>query len=144
MPTEVVKRYTRVTDGSFYNQDEHYFSHKLLCFEDIDGLKEEALLAVRELQSSEILITSTSYKDELGNIRGAERIVRGPVASISCTTKAEVYEDNISRCFVVAVDESREQSLRIIQYQNEKSAGQRDGRDEERIRTFLQNCLRLL
>ena len=45
MPTEVVKRYTRVTDGSFYNQDEHYFSHKLLCFEDIDGLKEEALLA---------------------------------------------------------------------------------------------------
>ena len=45
---------------------------------------------------------------------------------------------------MVAVDESREQSLRIIQYQNEKSAGQRDGRDEERIRTFLQNCLRLL
>ena len=109
MPEEVVKRYTRVTDGSFYNQGEYYFCHKLLCFEDIDGLKEEALLAVRELQSSEILITSTSFKDEHGNIRGAERIVRGPIASMSCTTKAELYEDNISRCFVVAVDESREQ-----------------------------------
>ena len=144
MPTEAVKRYTRVTDGSFYNQAEHYFSHKLLCFEDIDGLKEEALLAVRELQSSEILITSTSFKDELGNIRGTERVVRGPIASMSCTTRAGVYEDNISRCFTVAVDESQEQSRRIIAYQNRKSAGRIDGREEERTRTFLQNCVRLL
>lgn len=144
IPEEAVKRYTRVTDGSFYNQGEHYFSHKLLCFEDIDGLKEEALLAVRELQSSEILITSTSFKDEHGNIRGAERIVRGPIASLSCTTKAELYEDNISRCFVVAVDESREQSLKIINYQNQKSAGKIDGREEKKVRGFLQNCLRLL
>ncbi|MEM1357969.1 MAG: toprim domain-containing protein [Bacteroidota bacterium] len=144
IPEEVVKRYTRVTDGSFYNQGEHYFTNKLLCFEDIDGLKEEALLAVRELQSSEILITSTSFKDEQGNIRGAERIVRGPIASLSCTTKAELYEDNISRCFVVAVDESKEQSLNIIAYQNKKSAGKIDGRDEKMVRSFLQNCLRLL
>ena len=144
MPTEAVKRYTRVTDGSFYNQAEHYFSHKLLCFEDIDGLKEEALLAVRELQSSEILITSTSFKDELGNIRGTERVVRGPIASMSCTTRAGVYEDNISRCFTVAVDESQEQSRRIIDYQNRRSAGRIDGREEERTRTFLQNCVRLL
>ena len=144
IPEEAVKRYTRVTDGSFYNQAEHYFSHKLLCFEDIDGLKEEALLAVRELQSSEILITSTSYKDELGNIRGAERIVRGPIASMSCTTKAGLYEDNISRCFTVAVDESREQSRRIIDYQNRKSAGKIDGQKEQQTRQFLRNCLRLL
>jgi energy-coupling factor transporter ATP-binding protein EcfA2 len=144
IPEEAVKRYTRVTDGSFYNQGEYYFSHKLLCFEDIDGLKEEALLAVRELQSSEILITSTSFKDEHGNIRGAERIVRGPIASMSCTTKAELYEDNISRCFVIAVDESREQSLKIIDYQNQKSAGKIDGRDEKMVRGFVQNCLRML
>jgi energy-coupling factor transporter ATP-binding protein EcfA2 len=144
MPEEVVKRYTRVTDGSFYNQAEHYFSHKLLCFEDIDGLKEEALLAVRELQSNEILITSTSFKDELGNIRGAERVVRGPIASLSCTTRAEVYEDNVSRCFVVAVDESSEQSRRVIDYQNRRSAGKIEARQERAARELLRNCLRLL
>jgi DNA primase/energy-coupling factor transporter ATP-binding protein EcfA2 len=144
IPPEVVKRYTRVTDGSFYNQAEHYFTNKLLCFEDIDGLKEEALLAVRELQSNEVLITSTSYKDELGNIRGAERIVRGPIASLSCTTRAEVYEDNVSRCFVVAVDESQEQSQRVIEYQNRRSAGRIEGRDEAQARELLRNCLRLL
>lgn len=144
MPAEKVKRYTRVTDGSFYNQGEYFFTGKLLCFEDIDGLKEDALLAVRELQSNEILITSTSYKDEQGSIRGAERIVRGPIASISCTTKAEVYEDNISRCFVVAVDESKAQSLRVVQYQNQKSAGIIQASREQDSQMFLQNCMRLL
>lgn len=144
MPWEDVKKYTRVTDGSFYNQPEYFFKNKLLCFEDIDGLKEDALLAVRELQSNEILITSTSIKDPNGSIRGGELIVRGPIGSISCTTKATLYEDNISRCFVLAVDESPEQDLRVIRYQNNKAAGLKSRQKEEDIQAFLQNCIRLI
>jgi DNA primase/energy-coupling factor transporter ATP-binding protein EcfA2 len=144
MPDEDVKRYTRVTDNSFYNQDEYFFVNKLLCFEDMDGLKEDAQLAVRELQSNEILITSTSIKDTNGSIRGGERIVRGPIASLSCTTKGETYEDNISRCFLIAVDESREQTLRIINYQNELSAGLIDKEEQKQKTIFVQNCMRLL
>ena len=86
MPDEDVKRYTRVTDNSFYNQDEYFFVNKLICFEDLDGLKEDAQLAVRELQSNDILRTSTSVKDGSGKIGGAERTVRGPIASLACTT----------------------------------------------------------
>ena len=70
MPEEDVKKYTRVTDGGFYNQPEHFFVNKLLCLEDMDGLKEEAQLAARELISNEILITATSIKDENGAIQG--------------------------------------------------------------------------
>jgi DNA primase len=44
MPSEDVKKYTRVTDNSFYNQDEYFFVNKLVCFEDMDGLKEDAHL----------------------------------------------------------------------------------------------------
>lgn len=144
MPAEDVKKYTRVTDSSFYNQDEYFFTNKLVCFEDYDGLKEDAQLAVRELQSNEILITSTSIKDESGKITGGERIVRGPIASLGCTTKGEIYEDNISRCFVIAVDESKPQTLRVIKYQNEVAAGIIDKEKEKSIREFLQNCVRLL
>lgn len=144
MPDEDVKRYTRVTDNSFYNQDEYFFVNKLLCFEDLDGLKEDAQLAVRELQSNEILITSTSIKDSNGSIRGGERTVRGPIASLSCTTRGEVYEDNVSRSFLIAVDESREQTQRIIQYQNELSAGLIDKQEQKKISQFIQNCIRLL
>lgn len=144
MPPEDVKKYTRVTDNSFYNQDEYFFVNKLVCFEDMDGLKEEAQLAVRELQSNEILISSTSVKDKNGSIYGGERVVRGPIASLSCTTKGETYEDNISRCFLIAVDESKEQTLRVIDYQNRKAAGNISREEERKARHFLQNCMRLL
>ncbi len=144
MPDEDVKRYTRVTDNSFYNQDEYFFVNKLLCFEDLDGLKEDAQLAVRELQSNEILITSTSIKEASGKISGGERTVRGPIASLACTTKGEIYEDNVSRSFLIAVDESREQTQKIIQYQNETSAGLIDKTEQKKISAFIQNCIRLL
>lgn len=144
MPPEDVKKYTRVTDNSFYNQDEYFFVNKLVCFEDMDGLKEDAQLAVRELQSNEILRTSTSLKDKNGSITGGERIVRGPIASLSCTTNGEMYEDNISRSFLIAVDESKEQTAKIIQYQNNMSAGLIDKGEQKKVVGFVQNCIRLL
>ncbi|MAN89133.1 MAG: DNA primase, partial [Algoriphagus sp.] len=144
MPDEDVKRYTRVTDNSFYNQDEYFFVNKLICFEDLDGLKEDAQLAVRELQSNDILRTSTSIKDASGKISGGERTVRGPIASLACTTKGEIYEDNISRSFLIAVDESKEQTLRVIHYQNHLAAGLVDKEEQKRVTTFVQNCIRLL
>jgi energy-coupling factor transporter ATP-binding protein EcfA2 len=144
MPDEDVKRYTRVTDNSFYNQDEYFFVNKLICFEDLDGLKEDAQLAVRELQSNDILRTSTSIKDASGKISGGERTVRGPIASLACTTRGEIYEDNISRSFLIAVDEGKEQTLKIIRYQNEVSAGMIDPQEQKKVSQFIQNCIRLL
>ena len=144
IPEESVELFTRVTESALYNFGERYFMNKLVCFEDLDGLEEKALLAVRELQSGDVLRSGTSVKNEAGEISGAKRIVRGPIASMSCTTRAAVYEDNVSRCFVVAVDESREQSLRVIAYQNGKSAGKIEAAAEAREQAFLRNCLRLL
>lgn len=117
---------------------------QLVCFEDLDGLKEDAQLAVRELQSNEILRTSTSIKDKHGQISGGERVVRGPIASLACTTRGEVYEDNVSRSFLIAVDESREQSLRVIRYQNDRAAGLVSRDEQQKVRAFVQNCIRLL
>ena len=106
MPSERVVKFTRVTENSFYNYDEYFFKGKLICLEDIDGLKEEALFAWRELISNNQLSSSTSQKDENGNIRSAQRIVSGPMASICATTHGQIYEDNMSRLFIIAVDES--------------------------------------
>jgi energy-coupling factor transporter ATP-binding protein EcfA2 len=144
MPGEDTKRFTRVTENSFYNYGEYDLMNLFLCFEDIDGLEEKALLALRELQSNDILISSTSQKQENGHIQSGERIVRGPIASLSCTTKGDYYEDNISRCFVIAVDESKEQTKKIINYQNEVSAGLIDKHKEKSVADFVQNCVRLL
>lgn len=144
IPKEGKKSFTRVTEGSFYNYGLYDLSHQLICIEDLDGMKEEAQLAFRELQSKGVIISSTSSKDENGNVNAYERVVYGPIASMACTTKGEVYEDNMSRCFLIAVDESHEQTLRIIEYQNKKSAGLIDEKREAQITEFLQHCIRIL
>jgi DNA primase len=144
IPKEGKKSFTRVTEGSLYNYGLYDLSHQLICIEDLDGMKEEAQLAFRELQSKGVIISSTSSKDENGNVNAYERVVYGPIASMACTTKGEVYEDNMSRCFLIAVDESHEQTLRIIEYQNKKSAGLIDEKRETQITEFLQHCIRIL
>ena len=144
IPEEDKKHFTRVTEGSLYNYGMYDLSNKLICLEDLDGMKEEAYLAFRELQSRGMISSSTSGKDEDGNIRAFEKVVYGPIASMTCTTKGEIYEDNMNRCFLIAVDESREQTERIITYQNQLSAGKINKEEQNRITTFVQNCVRLL
>ena len=135
------EHFTRVTDSSLYNWGPYDLQHKILFLEDLDGLKEEALFAFRELQSRGQISSSTSVKDEQGNISAQAKTVYGPIASLACTTKGEVYEDNMSRCFLVAVDESKQQTARIIDYQNKKAAGLIDSRQEEQARQLIQVAL---
>ncbi len=144
MPQEDVKRFTRVTDSSFYNYGAYDLQNKLICLEDLDGMKEEAQLAFRELQSREMLSTSTTGQDEKGNLRSYEKVVYGPIASLSCTTRGDIYEDNMSRCFVIAVDETAEQTGRVISYQNRRASGAIDPGREQETALMLQNCIRLL
>jgi len=144
IPDEDAKRFTRVTDSSFYNYGMYDLQNKLICLEDLDGMKEEAQLAFRELQSREVLSTSTTGQDEKGNIRAYEKVVYGPIASLACTTRGDIYEDNMSRCFLIAVDETKEQTQRVIKYQNKKASGKIDGKEERKITDFVKNCIRML
>ena len=144
IPEEHRKHFTRVTEGSFYNYGMYDLQNTLICLEDLDGMKEDAYLAFRELQSRGMIISSTSGKDDNGNIRAFEKAVYGPIASMSCTTKGEVYEDNMNRCFLIAVDETKAQTGRIIQYQNQKASGQIDGQKEQQATQFIKDCVRML
>jgi DNA primase len=144
MPPESVTKLTRLSDKVLYNFPEHYFVNRLLCLEDIDGLSEEAEFAFRELQSNGELNSATSIKLDNGQITSGQKTVKGPIASLACTTRGEIYEDNMSRVFLIAVDESAEQTARIIEYQNRKAAGLIDGRKEQETKAFLQNFVRIL
>ena len=144
IPQEDKKNFTRVTEGSLYNYGMYDLQNKLICIEDLDGMKEEAQFAFRELQSKGMIISSTSTKDDNGNISAQEKTVYGPIASMSCTTKGEIYEDNMSRCFIIAVDESHEQSKKVIYYQNQKASGQIDEQKEKQCTEFIQTLVSLL
>ena len=145
MPSEDVIRLTRITESSFYNFGEYEIQYKLIVLEDIDGLKEEAEYAFRELQSNGFIVSGVSAKNEQsGYFNTVQRIVRGPIGSIVTTTKGEIYEDNMSRIFLLAVDESKEQTNRIIEYLNKKSSGMINKTEEKQTKHFIQNCIRML
>jgi DNA primase len=144
IPQEDVLRFTRITESSLYNWGEYELVNKLLVIEDLDGLKEEAMFAMRELISNQRLSSSVSIKDKKGNIKSTKKEVKGIFSSLSATTKGEIYEDNMSRSFLLAVDESQEQSRRIIDNQNKKYAGEIDPKDQEKARYKLQQIIRNL
>ncbi|TWP30819.1 toprim domain-containing protein [Apibacter muscae] len=144
MPPEDVLRFTRITESSLYNWGEWDLVGKNIIIEDLDGLKEEALYSLRELISSQKLSSSVSIKDKKGNIKSTQKKVRGIFSSLSATTKGDIYEDNMSRSFILAVDESQEQSQKIIEYQNKKYAGEISSNLEKQAQKQLQDYIRSL
>jgi DNA primase catalytic core len=144
IPQEDVLRFTRITESSLYNWGEYELVNKLLVIEDLDGLKEEAMFAMRELISNQRLSSSVSIKDKKGNIKSTKKEVKGVFSSLSATTKGEIYEDNMSRSFLLAVDESQDQTDKIINYQNKRIAGEINEKDQERAKELLQKIIRAL
>jgi len=144
MPQEDVLRFTRITESSLYNWGEFDLFQKVVIIEDLDGLKEDALYALREFISNQVLRSSVTIKDKKGNNKSSHKIVKGQFSSLSATTKGETYEDNMSRSFLIAVDESKEQTQRIIEYQNKRNAGEIDPNESQRTIHFIQQIIRNL
>ncbi|MCQ4142601.1 CHC2 zinc finger domain-containing protein [Chryseobacterium sp. EO14] len=144
MPQEDVLRFTRITESSLYNWGEFDLFQKIIIIEDLDGLKEDALYALRELISNQILSSLTSIKDKKGNNKSTNKIVKGQFSSLSATTKGELYEDNMNRSFIIAINESEEQTEKIINYQNRRNAGEVDKSEEQKAINFIQKLVRNL
>ncbi|WP_310554793.1 CHC2 zinc finger domain-containing protein [Flavobacterium sp.] len=144
MPGEDVLRFTRITESSLYNWGEFDLFRKIIIIEDLDGLKEDALYALRELISNQFLSSSVSMKDKKGNNKSTRKEVKGQFSSLSATTKGETYEDNMSRSFLIAVDESKEQTQRIIENQNKRNAGEIDPKESQKAVSFIQAMVRNL
>ncbi|WP_411812421.1 CHC2 zinc finger domain-containing protein [Chryseobacterium scophthalmum] len=144
MPQEDVLRFTRITESSLYNWGEFDLFQKIIIIEDLDGLKEDALYALREFISNQVLRSSVTIKDKKGNNKSSHKIVKGQFSSLSATTKGELYEDNMNRSFIVAINESEEQTEKIISYQNRRNAGEIDRSVQEKAIGFIQKIVRNL
>lgn len=144
MPQEDVRSFTRITSKSLYHYKENELVDKLIIIQDFDGLDEQADYAFREMQSYGELSSSTVGKDRFGNPSSKQKVVKGHFASLSATTKTEIYLDNASRCIQFGLDESLEQTQRIIHRQNQMRAGVVDADNEHEVRQLIRNCMRVL
>lgn len=144
MPPEDVVSLSRVSSRSLYNYGQDELMYKLVVIQDEDGLDEESLYALRELQSAGFVNSSVTRKNYFGNLQSTIVRVNGHFATLMASTKNEIYGDNESRSILIGIDESYEQTQKIVAYGNNLRAGLIDAENADNAKHLLRNCMRLL
>lgn len=143
IPEEDKIEITVLSANAFYYFNRTELQNKLILIEDLDGA-ESVLYPLRELQSKKRITKTVVHKDSRGESKTIHLTVEGPVAIAGCTTQESIYEDNSNRSFLLYIDESEEQDLKIMNYQRTVSAGQINEEQQIASRNLLQNTQRVL
>jgi len=146
VPQEDRVHYSAMTGQSLFYLGETDLKHRILAIAEEEGVR-QAAYALKVLQSQgELTIASTGKDPATGMLVTQQYRVEGPVMLFLTTTAIDVDEELVNRCLVLTINESREQTRRIL-------ARQRSGRtlaglvatsDAESIRQRHQNAQRLL
>jgi DNA primase len=103
---------------------------------------------LRELISRKSITKAIPMKDPVsGQIKTATITVNGPISLVETSTSADVNPENLNRCFVIAIDETEEQTSHIhqVQRKNYTIEGYLTGQKHEQIvkkHVFAQRLLR--
>jgi hypothetical protein len=144
IPAEDKIMMTTISEQGIYYFGQYELRHKLWILEDLDGA-EGSLYPLREMMSKQSITKTVPEKDtKNGSFKTTQKTVEGPVCTSGCTTKEKIYEDNANRCILLYIDHSKEQDIRIIQYQQKQSAGKIDKAGEAKAILVMQNAQRLL
>jgi hypothetical protein len=143
IPEEDKVEITVLSANAFYYFNRTELQHKLILIEDLDGA-ESVLYPLRELQSKKRITKTVVHKDRKGNTKTIHLTVEGPVSVAGCTTQESIYEDNSNRSFLLYIDESHEQDIRIMNYQKLISAGKLNEAEQLEAKELLQNVQRIL
>jgi hypothetical protein len=143
IPEEDKIEITVLSANAFYYFNRTELQHKLILIEDLDGA-ESVLYPLRELQSKKRITKTVVHKDARGNTKTIHLTVEGPVSVAGCTTQESIYEDNSNRNFLLYIDESQEQDIRIMNYQRFISAGKINEEQEYKSKELLKDVQRLL
>jgi predicted transcriptional regulator len=143
IPEEDKVEITVLSANAFYYFNRTELQHKLILIEDLDGA-ESVLYPLRELQSKKRITKTVVHKDTKGTTRTIHLTVEGPVSVAGCTTQEHIYEDNSNRSFLLYIDESSEQDIRIMNYQRRASAGKINEQEAYLAAELLRNVQRVL
>ena len=143
IPEEDVIEVTNLSANALYYFARTELSHKIIVIEDLDGAA-SVLYIIRELASKKTIKKRVVHKDKNGNTKTIELIVEGPVCIAGATTQENIYEDNANRSFLLYIDESTEQDIRIMNYQRLISAGKINIKEQIEATQLLQNVQRIL
>jgi len=117
-PGEDLVKYTRISGQVLFYKDEEGLRHKLLAVDEEDGAA-QAAYALRNLLSSGYLSCSVTRTDpQTGRQVADDRKVEGPTVVFLTSAHPEVLDyETRNRFLLLTVDESREQTRRILERQ---------------------------
>lgn len=143
LPEESVRTITSLTENTLYYSAKGFWKHKVLLIEDLEGVY-NAFLPLREFMSKQSISKLTTDKDAKGNNVQKVLMVEGPICVSGATTKANIYEDNANRSFLLHVDESPNHAKEVMGYQRKLQAGMVNEAEQQKYKKLLQNTQRLL
>lgn len=119
-PPEDLVKLTSLTGKALFYKGRTSLKHKVLAVEEGAGA-EDASYAIRNLVSAKELVIEATVKDfSTGRMTTMENRVEGPTAVFITTTDPDVDPETRSRFFVLSVDESREQTRKILAFQRKR------------------------
>lgn len=144
-PEDLIKLTTLSARALFY-KERLSLKHKVLAIEEGTGA-EEASYAIRNLISSDGLKSETAIRDpQTGKLTTMANQVDGPAAVFQTSTNPEIDAETRSRFLVTGMDESREQTRKILEFQRSKTSidGLQDNLERDRALSLHRNFQRLL
>lgn len=114
-PPEDVLHLSRLTDSSLYYQNDA-LKHRLLVIDEAEGLSRDVCVALRVLQSRGSLTQSAVDRDADGQVVTKFLESQGPVAILTSSAGA-MEQQLLSRCYDLTVDDSAEQTAKILESQ---------------------------
>lgn len=118
VPPELLIKLTRITGQALFYRDEHALAHKVLAVDEEEGAT-EAAYALRCLQSAGYLsVSSTRTDPHTGRQHAEDYRVYGPTTIFLTTAHPEALDyETRNRFVILTVDESKEQTRRILDLQ---------------------------
>ncbi len=118
-PPEEVILFSRLSPQALVYVPSDFLKRKLLIIEERKGA-EAADYSIRVLQSKKRLSSAVAVKDPTtGKMSTRTFEVEGPIAYLETTTNPNIDHENATRCFLIELDESEDQTRRIHQRQRE-------------------------
>ena len=119
-PPEDLVKLTALSGKALFYKERLSLKHKVLALEEGDGA-EEAMYAIRNLISAGELMSESTIKDlATGRLTTMENKVEGPSSVCFTTTKPDVDPETKSRFWVTSIDESRDQTRKILSFQRQQ------------------------
>ena len=147
VPEENLMQLTRLTGQSLFYLSKQGLKNKFLSIEEDEGMQ-EAMYSIRTLLSSQRLrLHGLKADTKSGEFTSMEKVVDGPASVMISTTDLSRFDhETLNRFFVLYLDESPEQTRRILAHQEEMSGvkGLESDIRRRKIEKLHRNIQRLL